>query len=92
MRNSSDMRIQKQPYEKVLFVMGGICSISIIVLACMQISGIWKTAINALQPVLGILMLIQTIQNWKKNRVVAKISLCAAILVFSFIIFRFITI
>lgn len=76
------VRSQKQTYEKVLFVISNICSISIIILVCMQISGAWKTATNVFEPLLGVLMLIQTIQNWKKNKKVAIISLCAAILLF----------
>lgn len=77
-----DIWRQNQTDEKVLNIISSICSISIIILVFMQILGIWKTAINAFEPLLGVLMLIQAIQNWKKNRVVAIISLCAAILTF----------
>ncbi|MDD3224968.1 MAG: hypothetical protein PHX70_09780 [Clostridium sp.] len=82
---------KKQADEKVLYVLSSICSISIIILACMQILGIWKTASNVFAPLMGVLMLIQTIQNWKKNRSVAKVSLCAAILIFGFSFFIFVT-
>ena len=74
---------KKQTNEKVLYVIGVICSISIIILACMQILGLWKNAANVFEPLLGVLMLVQTIQNWKKNKAVAKVSLCAAILLFA---------
>jgi uncharacterized membrane protein YiaA len=87
MRNSRDMRSQKQTDEKVLSVVSRICSISIIILVCMQILGIWKTAINVFEPLLGVLMLIQAIQNWEKNKVVAILGLCAAILIFLVAIF-----
>lgn len=86
-----DIWSQKQTNDKVLSVISMICSISIIILACMQILGIWKTAINVFEPLLGVLMLIQAIQNWKKNKDVAKISLCAAILIFGCAIFIFVT-
>ena len=84
------MRTQKQTDEKVLYVISSICSISIIILACMQILGIWKTAANVFEPLVGVLMLIQTIQNWKKNKAVAKVSLCAAILILVYSIFIFV--
>lgn len=80
---------QKRTDEKVLYVLSNICSIIIIILVCMQVLGIWKTAKNIFTPLLGVVMLIQTIQNWKKNKSVANISLCAAILIFVFSIFIF---
>ena len=73
---------QNQTDKRILNTISSICSISIIILVFMQILGVWKTAINAFEPLLGVIMLIQAIQNWKKNRVVAIISLCAAILTF----------
>jgi hypothetical protein len=66
----------------VLFVVGIICSISIIILALIQILGVWETAINVFEPLLGVLMLIQAIQNWKKSKLVAIFSLCVAIFIF----------
>jgi len=86
-----DIWSQKQTNDKVLSVISMICSISIIILACMQILGIWRTAINVFEPLLGVLMLIQAIQNWKKNKDVAKVSLFAAILILGYAIFIFVT-
>lgn len=82
---------QAQANKKVLSIISSICSIIILALAFMQIFGIWKTAAKIFEPLLGVLMLIQTIQNWKKNKVVAIVSLCAAILIFVFSIFIFVT-
>ena len=81
---------QKQTDEKVLSVIGSICSISIIILACMQILGFWRTVTNVFEPLLGVLMLIQTIQDWKKNKVVAKLSLYAALLLLGFSFMKFV--
>ena len=92
MGNSSHMSSQKQTNEKAISILSNICSISIIILACMQILGIWKNAINVMEPLWGVLLLIQTVHNWKKNRSVAKMSLCATILIFLVVIFRFINI
>ncbi|WP_160673653.1 hypothetical protein [Clostridium sp. C8-1-8] len=78
---------QKQTSGKVLSVLGIICSISIIILVCMQILGIWKTAINVFEPLLGLLILIQAIQNWKENKVIAIFKLCFVIFIFLVAIF-----
>ena len=77
---------KKQTYEKVLSIIGTTCAISIIILAPIQILGIWNTAINIVEPLLGVLMLIQTIQNWKKSKGTAILSLLATILIFLFLI------
>ena len=81
---------QKNTGEKVLSVISAICSITIIILACMQIFRVWENAINVLEPILGILILIQAIQNWKKNKVVAILNLCVSIFIFLVCIFIFI--
>lgn len=86
-----DMWNQKQINKKVLNVMSNICSISIIILVFIQIFGIWKNAIYVFEPLLGVLMLIQAIHNWKKNKLVTILSLCAAILIFLVTIFIFVT-
>ncbi|MNP77879.1 hypothetical protein D3C76_1753930 [compost metagenome] len=57
----------------------------------MQILDIWENAINVFEPLLGVLMVIQTIQNWKKNKAVAIFSLCVAIFIFGISIFVFLT-
>ncbi len=85
------MSSQKQTDKNVLKIMSNICSISIIILVFIQILGIWKNAIYVFQPLLGVLMLIQAIQNWKKNKLVTILSLCAAILIFLVTIFIFVT-
>ena len=82
---------QKQRNEKILTVLGLICSISIIILAVLQILDIWNRTIDLIEILLGVLMLIQTIQNWKRNRKVALISLAAAIFIFSISIFVLVT-
>lgn len=80
---------QRQINKNVISAISSICSTVIIILVCMQLLGIWKTAANVFEPLLGVLMLIQVIKNWKKNKVVAIVSLCAAMLIFGFSIFIF---
>ena len=81
---------KKQTDEKVLSVLSYISSISIIIFVCTQILGVWKTEADVIVPLLGASMLIQSIQNWKKNKEVAKGSLLAAILALGFSIFEFV--
>lgn len=75
-------RLSQKNRVKALSVISAICSIIIIVLAFMQIFSIWENAINVLEPMLGVLILIQAIRNWKKNRVVAILNLCVSIFIF----------
>lgn len=59
-----------------------ILSAAVIVLAVLQLTGVWDKAINVFEPLLGALMLIQAAQNWKKNRTAAVLCLVGAIFVF----------
>lgn len=67
---------------KTLTILGLIISITIIALAFMQIFNVWDKAINVFEPLLGILMIIQAIENWKTNRSTAYFSLFVAIFIF----------
>ncbi|MBU3093916.1 hypothetical protein K2F40_16735 [Clostridium sp. CM028] len=56
-----------------------------------KVRGSWsKTQTDVFVPLVGVSMLIQVIQNWKKNKEVAKVSLFAAILAFGVSIFKFV--
>ena len=67
---------------KILTIFGLIISVTIVVLALMQIFNVWDKAINVFEPLLGVLMIIQTIENWKTNRLTAYFSLFVAIFIF----------
>ncbi len=67
---------------KILTIFGLIISVTIVVLALMQIFNIWDNAINVFEPLLGVLMIIQAIENWKTNRSTAYFSLFVAIFIF----------
>ncbi len=60
-----------------------IFSIAVIVLAALQLLGVWKDSINVYEPLIGVVLLLQAIYHWKKNRTVAIISLCAAGFIFA---------
>lgn len=78
---------QKTIFMKILTIVGIIISITIVILAFMQIFNVWHRAIYLMEPLLGVLMLIQTIENWKTNKVSAYCSLGAAIFVFAVAVF-----
>lgn len=67
---------------KILTIFGLIIAVSVVILAILQISGIWKNSIYVFLPLAGMLMLIQTIENWKKNKGVACFSLFTALFLF----------
>lgn len=67
---------------KILTIIGVVISVTVIVLSFMQIFNVWDKAINIFEPLLGILMLIQAIENWKSNRSTAYFSLFVAIFIF----------
>lgn len=73
---------KKATFSKILTILGLIISITVIVLALMQIFNVWDKAINVFEPLLGVLMLIQAIENWKTNRSTAYFSLFVAIFMF----------
>ena len=67
---------------KIMTIIGFIISITVIILSLIQIFDTWDKAINIFEPLLGVLMLIQTIENWKTNRSTAYFSLFVAIFIF----------
>jgi len=64
--------------DRIINVLIIVLSVAVIVLAALQLLGIWEDAINVYEPLIGIVLLLQAIYHWKKNRSVAIISLCAA--------------
>ncbi len=72
---------QKLWYEKLVFIIGMFCSVSVIVLACLQVFSIWQNAAYAYMPLSALLMLVQAFENRKKKSGLVIISLCAAAIV-----------
>lgn len=73
---------QKSLFMKFITIVGFIISIAIMILSFLQIFDIWDKAINIFEPLLGVLMLIQTIENWESNKRTAYFSLFVAIFIF----------
>ena len=68
--------------EKVITVVRIFTSLAVIIFATLQILNIWDEAINLAAPLVGIVLLLQSVQEWKRSRSVAIFGLCAAIFVF----------
>lgn len=68
--------------NKILFVLSLICCIGVVILAFIQFLGVWDKAIYIFEPLIGVILLIQTIQNWKLKKSTAIISLITAICIF----------
>ena len=60
-----------------------ILSVAVIVLAALQLLGIWENSIDVYEPLIGVVLLLQAVYHWKKNRNVAIISLCASGFIFA---------
>ncbi len=73
--------------EKILMVLITILSLAIIVLAMIHLLGVWSDAIYVYEPLMGVVMILQAIQNWKRNKAVSILSLCAAVFVFAVAVF-----
>ena len=65
-----------------MLVVRVVASILVVVFAALQLLGVWDKAINLAAPLMGIVLLIQSPQEWKQQRGVAIFGLCAALLVF----------
>ena len=68
--------------DKFMLVVRVVASFLVVVFAALQLLGVWEKAINLAAPLMGIVLLIQSAQEWKQQRGVAFFGLCAALFVF----------
>ena len=68
--------------DKFMIIVRVVISILVVVFAVLQLFGVWDKAINLAAPLMGIVLLIQSVQEWKKQRGVAIFGLCAALFIF----------
>lgn len=66
----------------IISVISIISSLSVVVLAFLQIFHIWEQAINVYMPLMGITMLCQAFMQWNNSRKVAYFSIGTAMFVF----------
>lgn len=81
MSNRKEQWQQRTAFEKILWIIGIICSISVIVLALLGIFKIWPNAGYAYMPLCVVLMLIQAYENRKKSKTVLFTSLGTALFI-----------
>lgn len=68
--------------DRIVNVLIIVLSVLVIILAALQLFGIWEESINVYDPLVGVVLLLQAKLFWKNNRKVAVIQLCAAGFVF----------
>ena len=64
--------------EKALLILRLVLSTSAMILALIQILGLWNKANSIAMPLLGFALLIQSIQEWRYRRGVGIVCLVAA--------------
>ncbi len=60
-----------------------VLSVVVIVLAALQLLDIWEDSINVYEPLIGVVLLLQAILFWNKNRKIAIFQLSAAVFIFA---------
>lgn len=68
--------------DKAMIAVRIIASCIVIVFAALQLLGVWENAINFAVPLLGVVLLLQSIQEWKAKRKVALFGFCTALFIF----------
>lgn len=68
--------------EKLMLTVRIAASILVVIFAALQLLGVWDKAINLATLLMGTVLLIQSVQEWKKQRGVAIFGLCAALFIF----------
>ena len=57
--------------DRIINVLIIILSVAVIVLAALQLLGIWENSINVYEPLIGVVLLLQAKLFWTKNRKIA---------------------
>ena len=70
-------------FERFLHIVRIILSVSIVLLSLLQLLAVLDNALNVVVPLMGVLMIIQAVQELKHHRISALISLFAAAFVFT---------
>ena len=67
---------------KIVTIISILASLSVVVLAVLQMFDIWNQAINICVPMMGITMLCQAYMQWNTSRKVAYFSIGTAAFIF----------
>lgn len=68
--------------HKSITIVSIFASVSVVVLAVLQIFDVWNQAINVFMPLMGVTMLCQAYMQWNTSRKVAYFSIGTAIFIF----------
>ena len=69
--------------HKVVTIISLLASLSVVVLALLQMFDVWDQAINVFMPLMGVTMLCQSYMQWNTSRKIAYFSLGCAVFVFA---------
>lgn len=75
-------RKEKSTAHKAIYIAKLVCTAGVIVFALLQLFEVWDKAINVSAPLMGVVLLLQAIQLWKKQRGMAILGLCTALFIF----------
>jgi len=68
--------------HKVITIVSILASLSVVVLAVLQIFDVWHQAANVYMPLMGVTMLCQAYMQWNNSRKVAYFSIGTAVFIF----------
>ena len=68
--------------HKIVTIVSILTSLSVVVLAVLQMFDIWNQAINICVPMMGVTMLCQSYMQWNNSRKVAYFSIGTAAFIF----------
>lgn len=68
--------------HKIVTIVSILASLSVVVLAVLQMFDVWNQAINIFMPLMGVTMLCQAYMQWNTNRNVAYFSIGTAVFIF----------
>ena len=68
--------------DKFMLIVRVVASFLVVIFAALQLMGVWDKAINLAAPLMGIVMLVTYVQEWKKQRGIAIFGLCEALFIF----------
>ncbi len=82
MKRMREAFLEMSKVDKTAFIVGQITSITVIICAILQITGIWDSAIIVCEICMGISLISQAVMQWKKNRGIAAFSIGVAVFIF----------
>ena len=68
--------------HKVITTVSILASLSVVMLAVLQIFDVWRQAANVYMPLMGVTMLCQAYMQWNNSRKVAYFSIGTAVFIF----------